>query len=76
MPKELYPSSYECDCGHVSHFSESTINAMKQMSLKKKVCLADSDNPSHCIYFFNGEMVEIKCPRGGRKEKRKRAGKR
>ena len=25
MPKEIYPSSYLCDCGHQSDFFENTI---------------------------------------------------
>jgi hypothetical protein len=35
MPKEIYPSSYECDCGHQSHFFENTIREIKAMSRKK-----------------------------------------
>ena len=41
MPKEIFPSSYECDCGHQSHFFENTIREMKAMSRKKKVRLLD-----------------------------------
>ena len=25
MPKEIFPSSFECDCGHESDFSERTV---------------------------------------------------
>ncbi len=25
MPKEIFPSSYVCDCGHESHFFENTV---------------------------------------------------
>jgi hypothetical protein len=35
MPKEIFPSSYECDCGHQSHFFENTIREAKAMSHKK-----------------------------------------
>ncbi len=72
MPRELYPSSYECDCGHVSHFFENTINEIKRESFKRKVCLADSDNPSHYIYFYKGIMVDIGCPHGAAKSKQKK----
>ena len=37
MPKEIFPSSFECDCGHQSDFSERTVRDMKAMSQKKKV---------------------------------------
>jgi hypothetical protein len=40
MPKEIFPSSYKCDCGHRSEFSENTIRG-KAMSRKKKVCLGN-----------------------------------
>ena len=41
MPKEIFPSSYECDCGRRSHFFENTIREMKAMSRKKKMRLGD-----------------------------------
>ena len=62
MPKEIFPSSYECDCGHQSHFFENTILEIKQMSRKKKVYLGDSAPDEHTIVFHGGEMVEILCP--------------
>jgi len=43
MPREIIPSSYECDCGHQSHFSENTVREMKEMSHKKWVRLGDSE---------------------------------
>jgi hypothetical protein len=43
MPREIVPSSYECDCGHQSHFFENTIRGMKKMSHKKRVRLGDSE---------------------------------
>ncbi len=62
MPKEIFPSSYECDCGHQSHFSENTIREAKQMSHKRKIRLSDSDPDEHTIVFHRGEMIEILCP--------------
>jgi hypothetical protein len=64
MPKEIFPSSYECDCGHQSHFFENTVKAMKVMSQKKTVRLADAALEEHIIVFDQGRMVEIICPKG------------
>lgn len=46
MPKELFPSSCECDCGHQSHFSENAIREMKALSAKrhKKMYLKENRN--------------------------------
>jgi hypothetical protein len=63
MPKEIFPSSYECDCGHQSHFCENTIRDLKAMSRKKKVRLSDSATDEHIIVFYKGEMVDIICPK-------------
>ncbi|MBK7200103.1 hypothetical protein [Candidatus Amarolinea dominans] len=65
MPKEIYPSSYQCDCGHQSDFFENTIREAKKMSHKKKIYLGDSESDEHTIVFYKGEMVEIICPRAG-----------
>ena len=62
MPKEIFPSSYECDCGHQSDFFENTIREAKARSRKKKIFLADSAPEEHTIVFYRGEMVEILCP--------------
>src|SRR2546423_5114655 len=63
MPKEIFPSSFECDCGHQSDFFENTVREMKAMSQKKKVYLADSAPEEHTIVFYRGKMVEIQCPK-------------
>src|SRR5216684_7125493 len=63
MPKEIFPSSFECDCGHQSDFSERTVREMKTMSQKKKIYLADSAPEEHTIVFHRGKLVEIQCPR-------------
>ena len=57
MPKEIFPSSYECDCGHQSHFSENTIREIKAMSRKKKVRLGDSEPDERLNY----ESVKPYC---------------
>src|SRR4030095_3701407 len=61
MPKEIFPSSFECDCGHQSDFSERTVRDIKAMSQKKKVYLADSAPGEHTIVFYRGKLGEIKC---------------
>ena len=66
MPKELFPSSYLCDCGHQSDFFENTIREAKRMSQKKKVRLGDSELDEHTIVFYRGKMVDIVCPNQNR----------
>jgi hypothetical protein len=63
VPKEIFPSSFECDCGHQSDFFENTVKEMKAMSQKKKVYLADSAPEEHTIVFYRGKLVEIQCPK-------------
>jgi len=60
MATEIYPSSYECDCGQESHFFENTIRDMKQMSMKKPVRI--SGDAKHTIVFKKGRATEIICP--------------
>lgn len=70
MPKELFPSSYECDCGHVSHFFENTIRECKKESHRKKLHLgySESKGEEHVIVFYHGEMVDIICPKQSAKD--------
>jgi len=62
MPRELVPSSYLCDCGHVSHFAENTIREAKERSHKRIIRLLDSGPNEHTIVFRKGKMVDIICP--------------
>jgi hypothetical protein len=62
MPEELFPSSYRCDCGHESHFSEGTVREAKKMSRRKEIRLGDAAPDEHVIMFHGGEMIEIRCP--------------
>ncbi len=61
MAREIFPSSYECNCGHHSHFFENTVKGIKKMSMKKRQILAGSEE--HRIVFYQGQMVEIICPK-------------
>ena len=49
MPKEIDFSSYECDCGHQSHFFANTIKEAKAVSQKRTVRLGDSEADQHTI---------------------------
>lgn len=69
MPKEIFPSSYVCDCGHQSDFFENTIREIKKMSQKRKVYLGDAELNEHRIVFYKGRMVDIICPNHHRDEK-------
>jgi hypothetical protein len=62
MPKELFPSSYLCDCGHQSDFFENTIREAKAMSHKRMIHLGDSAPNEHTIVFYKGRMIDILCP--------------
>jgi hypothetical protein len=64
MPREWFPSSYECDCGHQLHFCEGTVNEMKRMSLRKEVRLAEGE---HVVVFHRGMMVDVLCPKRARR---------
>ncbi len=53
MPKEIFPSSFECDCGHQSHFCENTIREMEEMSAKGyKKCISATLKRKHTRLFF------------------------
>jgi hypothetical protein len=67
MAREIFPSSYECDCGHRSHFFENTVKEMKKLSMKKQQVLADSEVAEHKIVFYRGQAVEIICPKSSAK---------
>jgi hypothetical protein len=60
MPREIPPSSFECDCGHQLDFFESTVQEMEKMSQKKKVRL--DDETGHTVVFHKRKMVDVICP--------------
>ena len=70
MARHLIPSSFECDCGHRSHFCEGTVNEMIEGSRRgrKLIHLWDSETDEHAIEFRNGRVVAVICPRLGRRE--------
>lgn len=64
----LFPSSFECDCGHQSHFCERTVRELGAMSRRKArtVRLGDGGVNAHTIEFEDGEAKTIVCPELGR----------
>ena len=73
MPKEIFFSSYLCDCGHQIDFSENTVSEVKQKSKRKRQWLIETcDDPAeeHVIVFDGGAMVDILCSDDGRRQKK------
>ena len=66
MAEFLFPSSYRCDCGHESHFSENSVRELTRMSLRKNQYLGDSEPDEHEIEFSHGQAAAVLCPRLGR----------
>jgi hypothetical protein len=66
MAVHIFPSSYRCDCGHESHFSERTVREMRLMSQRRRQLLTDSEIDKHSIEFEGGQAVAVICPRLGR----------
>lgn len=71
MPKEIFFSSYLCECGHQIDFSENTVGEVKQKSKGKRQWLMETcNNPAeeHVVVFDDGKMVDILCPEDGRRQ--------
>ena len=68
VAKWLFPSSFECDCGHKSHFFERTIGEMQTDSRRRRtpILLGDSDADEHAIEFENGRATAVICSKLGR----------
>ena len=65
MPKEIFPSSYKCDCGYQSDHFERTIADLKKLSKRNPQRLW-SDDGKHNITFDKGKMVSMWCPKAGK----------
>ena len=70
MARRVIPSSFECDCGHQSHFFESTVGEMEADSLRdrKVIHLLDSEAEEHAVEFEIGRATAVICPKLGRCE--------
>ena len=70
MPTEIEPSSYECECGYVAHFSENTVKEVKERSLTQRQWLSDgTGTEKHIVVFEGGRMTTMLCPKQGHHEK-------
>jgi hypothetical protein len=71
MPKEIEPSSYQCDCGYVAHFFENTVNEIKERSRTGRQWLSDgTGTEKHIVVFEGGRMTTMLCPKEGRHEEK------
>jgi hypothetical protein len=73
MPKEIFFSSYLCDCGHQIDFCENTVDEVKQKSKRKRQWLIETCNDpaeEHVIIFDGGKMVDILCPEDSGRQKK------
>jgi len=64
MARQLFPSSFECDCGHQSHFFENTVREAKEYSSRRRkpMRLLDSEKEEHAVEFKNGRATAVICP--------------
>ena len=67
MARLIFPSSFKCDCGHQSDFSERTVRELGEISLRQRKAqvLSDSDTNEHEIVFRNGRPESVICPQLG-----------
>jgi hypothetical protein len=70
MARRMVPSSFECDCGHQSHFCEGTVRDMEADSRRrhKRMHLLDSETEEHAIEFEEGVATAVICPKQGRRK--------
>jgi hypothetical protein len=70
MARRVVPSSFECDCGHQSHFGEGTVREMEAYSGRrhKPMLLLDSEAEEHAIEFEGGVATAVICPKQGRRK--------
>ena len=70
MARHLIPSSFECDCGHRSHFGVSTVGEMEADSRRRRkpMLLLDSEPEEHAVEFEKGRATAVICPKLGRCE--------
>ena len=68
MARHIIPSSFECDCGHQSHFFEGTVRDMETASRRrhKPMLLLDSEAEEHAVEFEEGRATAVICPKLGR----------
>ena len=64
MARQLFPSSFACDCGHQSHFFENTVREMEAYTERRRKPghLLDSESEEHAIVFENGRATAVTGP--------------
>ena len=70
MAVRIFPSSFECDCGHQAHFFENTIREMEDESRHRRrpIRVTDSEDDGHAVEFTVGDASAVIYPRLGRCE--------
>jgi hypothetical protein len=70
MARHMVPSSFECDCGHQSHFCQGTVRETEADSRRrhKPMHLLDSEAEEHAIEFQEGVATAVICPKWGRRK--------
>jgi hypothetical protein len=65
VPREIDPTLYECDCGHLSYFGTDTVRGVKALSTrnKRKTALLEDDDEQHMLVFKKGKLANIVCPK-------------
>jgi hypothetical protein len=68
MAHVLVPSSFVCDCGYVSQFSERTVGEMEVLSrrARRPRQLRDAESVPHVVEFEGGRATTVICPALGR----------
>ncbi|MBZ5623080.1 MAG: hypothetical protein LAQ69_30810 [Acidobacteriia bacterium] len=68
MARQLFPSSFACDCGNQSHFCENTVHEMEAYTSRRRKPghLLDAESEEHAIVFENGRATAVICPKLGR----------
>src|SRR6266566_4899066 len=68
MARRMVSSSFECDCGHQSHFCEGTVRDMEADSRRrhKRMHLLDSEAEEHAIELEEGVATAVIWPKQGR----------
>ena len=52
MAKEIFPSSFKCDCRRELDFFERTVREMEKMSRRKRVHLGDGTKDEHNLLLI------------------------
>jgi hypothetical protein len=70
MTTRIFPSSFRCDCGDVSHLSEGVVRSMVEQARKRgrDEGIIGNEKPEHTIWFSADGPFLVVCPELGRRE--------